>query len=77
MVKVTFLLVKEYLMMLTCHVQIVSLRRGFIPLDLCIQLYIMILQQAKKQGQVPSSSVPQYAGKKRSAFINTTLVLTG
>lgn len=56
-------------MMLTCRVQIVSLLKGFkiqpLPLDLCIQLYVMFLQQGKKAGKVPSPSAPQYAEKKK------------
>lgn len=69
MVKVTFLLVKEYLMMLMCHVQIVSLQRGFkiqpVPLDLCIQLYVMILQQGKKAGTGTKFFCPPIRRKKK------------
>lgn len=81
MVKVTFLLVKKFLMMLGCHVQIVSLQRGFkiqpLPLDLCIQLHVMFLQQGKNAGTGTKSFCPLNMQKKITAFINTTLVLTG
>lgn len=82
MVKVTFLLVREFLMMLTCHVQIVSLQKGLkvqpLPLDLGIQFHVMFFQQGKNAGISTKFSCPQiHRKKKKSAFINTTLVLTG
>lgn len=69
MVKVTFLLVREFLMMLTCHVQIVSLQKGLkvqpLPLDLGIQFHVMFFQQGKNAGISTKFSCPQIHRKKK------------
>lgn len=71
-VKVTFLLVKKFLMMLGCHVQIVSLQRGFkiqpLPLDLCIQLHVMFLQQGKNAGTGTKCFCPLNMQKKNNCL---------
>lgn len=70
-------------MMFTCHVQIVSLQKGFktqpLPLDLCIHsvCYVFATREKRRDRYQVLLTPPIQRRKKISAFINTTLVLTG
>lgn len=79
MVKVTFLLVKEFLMMLRCHdlpFKEASKYSPFLWIS-ASNCMLCFCNKGKMQGQVPSVSAPSICSKKITAFINTTLVLTG